>query len=331
MASNDNFSNRILLVGTTATVTGSNVGTTGEAGEPNHADASGTLNSVWYEWVSPSTGLVTITTLGSAFDTTLAVYTGTAVNSLTQVAANDDFFGLDSAVTFNATAGTSYKIAVDGFSDLVGDFTLIVSGGILRSATPSGSITLGNNSNNFIIGTNLNDTIAAFAGDDTVFGGLGNDSIDGGLGNDTLVGGDGSDTLIGGPGNDSLSGEDGSDTLIGGPGSDTLTGGGGADVFFFPQLLSNANADTISDFGNGADVIRVSAAGFGGGLVPGTLPASQFVVGGAATTAAHRFVYDNTNGNLFFDVDGSGPLAPVQIATLTGSPVLASGNINVVA
>jgi hypothetical protein len=60
----------------------------------------------------------TITTEGSSFDTELGIYTGSSVGSLTPVAANDDAnFPSDStsAVTFSATAGTTYYIAVDGY------------------------------------------------------------------------------------------------------------------------------------------------------------------------------------------------------------------------
>lgn len=47
----------------------------------------------------------------------LAVYTGTRVNTLSPVAANDDVSSSDatSSVTFAASAGTTYMIAVDGF------------------------------------------------------------------------------------------------------------------------------------------------------------------------------------------------------------------------
>ena len=66
-----------------------------------------------------------IRTTGSSIDTLLAVYTGTAVNALTAVAANDDEPGLvTSAVTFSAVAGTTYQIAVDGFNGAAGDLVL---------------------------------------------------------------------------------------------------------------------------------------------------------------------------------------------------------------
>jgi len=178
--------------------------------------------------------------------------------------------------------------------------------GVLVQQTPFGNIYLGNNNNNPIVGSGLNDTIAAFAGDDTVFGLGGNDSIDGGIGNDLLYGGDGNDTLIGGPG------------------ADTLNGGPGADTFLFQNPLHGI--DIIEDFsGAEGDRIGVSAVGFGGGLVAGTLSPSQFVAGPAATTTAHRFIYNA--GALFFDVDGTGPSAPVQIAS---APALTATNIVIV-
>ncbi len=168
-----------------------------------------------------------------------------------------------------------------------------------------GQIILGSNASEGLSGGAGPDTIAGFAGDDTILGGAGNDSIDGGLGNDVLIGGDGNDTLIGSVG------------------LDTLRGGLGNDVFVLTSSLHGL--DTIQDFVPGTDILQVSAVGFGGGLVPGTLPASQFVVGAAATTAAHRFVYNA--GALFFDADGTGPIAPVQVATLTGAPLLTNVGI----
>ena len=54
----------------------------------------------------------------------LGVFTGSAVNALTLVAANDDidFNGgiLTSAVTFTASAGAIYRIMVDGYNDGTG-------------------------------------------------------------------------------------------------------------------------------------------------------------------------------------------------------------------
>ena len=118
---NDNFVNAQVVSGCSGSVNGSNVGATAELGEPNHSpDTPGGTRSVWYQWQSPGSGSVTVTTAGSDFDTVLAVYTGTAVNGLTLLGKNDDVVSgteVTSTVTFTATAGTIYRIAVDGYNN----------------------------------------------------------------------------------------------------------------------------------------------------------------------------------------------------------------------
>jgi hypothetical protein len=126
---NDNFANRLVLSGTSITVTGTNVNATKEAGEPNHGGNAGG-KSVWYSWTAPSTGVVSIDTHGSNFDTLLGVYTGTSVAALTTVASNDDDPAggtTTSKVTFATTAGTTYQIAVDGYGGVSGSITLNLS------------------------------------------------------------------------------------------------------------------------------------------------------------------------------------------------------------
>ena len=61
--------------------TGFNVLATKEAGEPEHAGKAGG-SSVWWSWTAPNSGSVTVSTMGSDFDTLLAVYTGTVVSNL---------------------------------------------------------------------------------------------------------------------------------------------------------------------------------------------------------------------------------------------------------
>jgi hypothetical protein len=107
---------------------GSNVGFTGEGGEP--VPACGiipTPNSAWWNWTSPGNGSFTIDTFGSTFDTVLGVYTGAAVNGLTPVTCNDDSGGLQSSVTLNATAGTVYRIQVNGYNGASGNIALHVT------------------------------------------------------------------------------------------------------------------------------------------------------------------------------------------------------------
>ena len=119
---NDNFANAQTLIGCAGSVTGTSFGATSEAGEPSHdpTDTSSLSpnHTVWYSWQAPASISTTITTAGSDFDTILAVYTGTTLGSLTRITFNDDVQNgviHTSSVTFNATAGTVYMIAVDGW------------------------------------------------------------------------------------------------------------------------------------------------------------------------------------------------------------------------
>lgn len=115
---NDAFSAAQVISGNSGTVNGANVGATKEISESNHATNPGG-KSVWYQWTAPSSGVWQFETLGSSFDTLLAVYTGTSVSNLTQIAANDDIPGATNTISrlsFAAVAGTNYRIVVDGFN-----------------------------------------------------------------------------------------------------------------------------------------------------------------------------------------------------------------------
>ena len=114
---NDFFVNPITLTGEAVSALGDTRCASKQAGETSHANNSGG-RSIWYRWMAPYSGSVTVSLLGSSFDTLLAVYTGTTIASLgaTLVAQNDDFVGAQSQVTFNATSGVTYRIAVDGYN-----------------------------------------------------------------------------------------------------------------------------------------------------------------------------------------------------------------------
>src|SRR5579864_1831546 len=89
---NDNFANAISLGSATwGSVSNDNTGATAEPNEPPHAGFTAT-NSIWYTWTAPQSGDVELDTIGSSVDTVLAVYTGTSLANLNQVAANDDMY-----------------------------------------------------------------------------------------------------------------------------------------------------------------------------------------------------------------------------------------------
>ena len=114
----------------------------------------------------------------------------------------------------------------------------------------------------------------------------------------------------------------------GGTGNDTLTGGANGDSFNFNN--PNEGIDTITDFTPDTDLILVSAAGFGGGLVPGDITNAKFFRGTAATNANQRFIYNPTSGSLSFDRDGNGSLPAVQFASLSTNLALTFEDIFVV-
>jgi len=117
---NDNFAAAQVISGCSGSVNGTNVGATREAGEPIHSpDGNQSNRSVWYQWQAPGSGNATISTAGSGFDTVLGVYTGSSVGALTTIGRADDNSDTDktSTVTFNAVAGTTYRIAVDGYNN----------------------------------------------------------------------------------------------------------------------------------------------------------------------------------------------------------------------
>src|SRR5262249_51806374 len=79
---NDNFSNRVDLVGTTnMTISANNTGATREPGEPRHAgDAGG--HSLWWSYYASVTGTLLIDFGRTAFSPNIGVYTGTNLSHL---------------------------------------------------------------------------------------------------------------------------------------------------------------------------------------------------------------------------------------------------------
>jgi Concanavalin A-like lectin/glucanases superfamily len=163
---NDNFTNAVQLSGEFGDIDGNNQDATRESGEPLHAGVVGGT-SVWYRWRAPRTGQFTFTTEGSKFDTLLAVYQGTSVTNLLQVAANDNTAtATSSRVTFTAQANTDYYIAVDGRAGAVGSgyFKMIYyPADVIPGFTVSGSVTANGRSITVVKAEDLNGDVVAFA------------------------------------------------------------------------------------------------------------------------------------------------------------------------
>ncbi len=124
-------------------------------------------------------------------------------------------------------------------------------------------------------------------------------------------------------------GNDGANTMDGKGGSDVLVGRAGEDRFAFTTALGAGNVDNIFDFVAADDTIALDDAVFAA-LAPGALADGAFRVGTAAQDLDDRIIYDQANGQLFYDSDGSGNGAAILFATLSGTPALTAGDFIVI-
>ena len=158
----------------------------------------------------------------------------------------------------------------------------------------------------------------------------GSDAING-------TGGSNANTLRGNTAANVLNGCAGDDVLSGGLGNDTLIGGSGADKFLFDSAPGTLNSDVVRDFlRSDGDKLVFSKAVFAELGAPGALTSDAFFAS-ATATAAHdaddRIVYNTATGQLWYDADGLGGQAAVQIATIgtTTHPGLTFADFLVVA
>ena len=162
----------------------------------------------------------------------------------------------------------------------------------------------------------------------TLTGMDGNYGIGNGIAN-VIRGNIGNNSLMGMGGDDSLVGGSGTDHLKGGTGSDRLYGGNGADYFVYGA--SSEGTDQVMDFVAGTDHFLIDIVAFGGGLTDGVLDPTHFVAQASALATSDsgvgQFVYDTAHGALYWDVDGMGGGAAVEIAVLVGKPSLTANDI----
>jgi Ca2+-binding RTX toxin-like protein len=181
-----------------------------------------------------------------------------------------------------------------------------------------------------------NDVLVMRADETVIDAGNGNDAVFASRDDttETLNGGNGADILqaasTDGSG-DVLNGGNGADILASGGGADTMTGGNGPDVFYYDDVndglavatntafsaIAGAQTDTITDFGNEHDMLKLLGSAFGD-LAPGTLTAGiNFSViadsydgtnaGANANFAAGEgtFIYSTADNTLHFDGNGT--------------------------
>jgi len=221
---NDNFSDAIALTGADGTRTGDMLaGATSEPGEPPF----GIESTVWYSWQPPADGTYKLSTFGTAgVDTVLGVYEGTSVESLTQLAFNDDDPDRGCCSSWvalvDAEASTTYMIQVAPLEGFASEGEIVLSWSPLLLGTDGPDTLTGTPAVEELRGLGGNDVVLGGGGADALFGGAGNDMLGGQGGADVIFDHRGRDVLRGAGGPDSLDARDRrrGDRLLGGPGPD---------------------------------------------------------------------------------------------------------------
>lgn len=117
--SNDDFYSPIVISGLPYTNSQNISGATTAVDDPDFACTGGQhTNTVWYQITPASSGVLTVDTNGSNFDTVLAVWVGGDPGSLTSVACNDDISypsNTLSRIQVNVVAGQTYRIEAAGY------------------------------------------------------------------------------------------------------------------------------------------------------------------------------------------------------------------------
>ena len=117
---------------TAGTFTGTTLGATNDG--TASCGSSDFSPDVWFRWVAPSSGAISMDTFGSGFDTVLSVRTACPPTGF-ETRCNDDAFGLQSAVSFFASAGATYWIRISGFNGASGSFEFHLGSGGAISGT----------------------------------------------------------------------------------------------------------------------------------------------------------------------------------------------------
>jgi len=122
-APNANFDRRIQLHGVSIAATGYNAGATYQSGAPVLAGTTG--KTAWWSWTAPVSGSVSLDLTGSDYSFPLAVFTGPSLSRLQMVAEGTG------GLSFDATRGQTYQIAVSDDNGLTGTIRLNLLGPIV--------------------------------------------------------------------------------------------------------------------------------------------------------------------------------------------------------
>ena len=113
-----------------------------------------------------------------------------------------------------------------------------------------------------------------------------------------------------------------------------MTGGAGSDSFVWNDA-GTGTRDTVTDFASGTDELLFDNAFFAAlGANSAWAAGDGRFWAAAGATAGHdaddRLVYNTSNGNLYYDADGSGAGAAQVIATFQGGVSISASDITVI-
>lgn len=121
-ATNDSFDSPTQLQGRSFNALATNQAASSEEGEaPIHPSASG--SSVWFEWTAPSDGDFYLRANQATSQMFASVFTGKTIAALASVEANYEDRNFRNLL-FQATAGTTYRFAVDSLSSSGSSFNI---------------------------------------------------------------------------------------------------------------------------------------------------------------------------------------------------------------
>jgi len=119
--------------------------------------------------------------------------------------------------------------------------------------------------------------------------------------------------------------------LVGGLGADIITGGGGLDTIVFNSL--DDKGDIIKDFNPAEDFLRLNSGGFAGAISGTVNFAHAAGFAGSALAAASAgtgwLLYNDTDGKLYWDADGTGAGTSTLLATFEGHSALDAPQISI--
>ncbi len=106
------------------------VNTTAATDSPQHALCATAHRDVWFAWTATQTGTATFSTCGGVtVDSVMAAWPGPGCPAPgTALSCNDDACGLQSSISFSATAGNVYMLQLGAFSAGTGYTGTFISG-----------------------------------------------------------------------------------------------------------------------------------------------------------------------------------------------------------